>query len=1232
MTDTNISSCFLSENERTALFTKHNFSHEALLEIAQRIQHAASTYECPRIFKNVDVLLKKIEDKRRTAAFCGQFSAGKSTLLNQLIGKDLLPSHPIPTSANIVHFKKGKAPSLSYEDAQTGETKILSENEWKDEWFTSTDITKEVYLQLPVPHFPNNLEILDTPGIDSTEKNHKVLAESRLIEADTVYYMVDYQKVESEENFSFLKQLNKAYISPVLLINQVDKHEEQELAFSLFQERIYKSLQQQNIQVKNIFFLSAARPTVNKKDWDAFIDELFQHDDSTFQEIIQTSALGIYRELEHLASYIHTQIQPSKETLNYMSSYLSLHSLEQEWQEKQETLDSVPYWDRLIEKDIFNECEAIFKNAKITPYHTRNLVRDYLESRQAAFRLKGLFSKNKTLHEKEKRKKKLVDSLNENVKNYIDVHLRTGIQRILSAYRIENRHFNKDLLSIQHKINSDILKKAERKGAQFSQEYVLTFSRFIVDEIRMKYKEILRDLLPAFKEAVREQQKIQTRTLTKEVSTLEGVLQEWKTWEKEYNKLSKMTASIITELKNAHIPLTLPSKRSKHQTLTYEGTDVLKSDEVDISSFYQDNISSTAATFMETKQAETRKIEKAASLLQDVNGLSEIQHSLQERVIRLHQKTYRITLFGAFSTGKSSIANALLGKNFLPVAANPTTASIQYIKAPDSRHSHGSVEISYKTEQEIIEDMNDVVKKANVTLNSIEEWKGFTADNERNETDANEENKEEDDQTLNPMKLLKEEEIILADQFHQSYHQYNNVIGKRIETDHDSYLKLAANEEQAILIKDVTIYFDCDFTRAGYVLTDTPGIGSIYRRHSEIAFEELKKSDALLFISYYNHSFSKADHEFLLQLSRTKNYFSYDKFFFLVNAADLAQHEKELSSVLDYVTDQLVRLGLTEPRVKPISGKKALQCHNDISYWQTSGAEGFIEEFHQFAKAALDQTLIKESKTEIKQAINILQDQSKHLADKQQSLVLQRQNWREQLLSFQKWVQHYHPHPEWQWIEQELEELLFYVKQRVFYRYYDEYKVILNAARFNEKESFSSQLHRFTNELIHFIFYEFAQEIRATIIRMEHFIEKQWKDLQYNILKKLSPEVRRFFVRKNLHAFPDITIYEDVPVNSRSFSFIREYTSYQQFFIEQQNKQLKEQLEEALRPYGDEIMESYLRKLKNMYQTYFYEQWNNCQQEFAHAADNMIKEWKTNTRIDDTRELEQTIHQLKRLI
>ncbi|WP_054754617.1 dynamin family protein [Piscibacillus salipiscarius] len=59
-------------------------------------------------------LYKKWQKRQLTIGFTGHFSAGKSTLINALLEDDILPSSPIPTSANIVEIQYGNAESTTY--------------------------------------------------------------------------------------------------------------------------------------------------------------------------------------------------------------------------------------------------------------------------------------------------------------------------------------------------------------------------------------------------------------------------------------------------------------------------------------------------------------------------------------------------------------------------------------------------------------------------------------------------------------------------------------------------------------------------------------------------------------------------------------------------------------------------------------------------------------------------------------------------------------------------------------------------------------------------------------------------------------------------------------------------------------------------------------------------------------------------------------------------------------
>src|SRR5699024_3170318 len=54
-------------------------------------------------------LYEKLDMNQFIISFSGHFSAGKSSIINYLIGKEVLPNSPIPTSANSSHVSTSYA-------------------------------------------------------------------------------------------------------------------------------------------------------------------------------------------------------------------------------------------------------------------------------------------------------------------------------------------------------------------------------------------------------------------------------------------------------------------------------------------------------------------------------------------------------------------------------------------------------------------------------------------------------------------------------------------------------------------------------------------------------------------------------------------------------------------------------------------------------------------------------------------------------------------------------------------------------------------------------------------------------------------------------------------------------------------------------------------------------------------------------------------------------------------
>src|SRR5699024_6216341 len=104
------------------------------------------------------------------------------------------------------------------------------------------------------------------------------------------------------------------------------------------------------------------------------------------------------------------------------------------------------------------------------------------------------------------------------------------------------------------------------------------------------------------------------------------------------------------------------------------------------------------------------EIDQSVKSLEELSGFDSYVNDLLDKKRRLEHRSLTVALFGAFSAGKSSFANALLGSAVLPSSPNPTTAVITKISPINKIHTHGDVVISIKNEEEIVRDIQAMTK------------------------------------------------------------------------------------------------------------------------------------------------------------------------------------------------------------------------------------------------------------------------------------------------------------------------------------------------------------------------------------------------------------------------------------------------------------------------------------------------------------------------------------------
>ncbi|MGH7997042.1 MAG: dynamin family protein, partial [Opitutaceae bacterium] len=119
-----------------------------------------------------DALMTKLAEDRFTLAVLGQFKRGKSSLMNAVIGREILPVGLLPLTSAITVLRFGPSERLLVRHAHWA---FLEEAPLEELPNFVTEKgnpgnrrqVQAAYLELPLPFLRHGLEFVDTPGIGS---------------------------------------------------------------------------------------------------------------------------------------------------------------------------------------------------------------------------------------------------------------------------------------------------------------------------------------------------------------------------------------------------------------------------------------------------------------------------------------------------------------------------------------------------------------------------------------------------------------------------------------------------------------------------------------------------------------------------------------------------------------------------------------------------------------------------------------------------------------------------------------------------------------------------------------------------------------------------------------------------------------------------------------------------------------------------------------------------------
>lgn len=313
----------MSNNPAETFSTPERASYPALLALDRCIDHLSSIAGVARA--PLQEWRAKLSAQIFNLLVVGQFKRGKTSVINALIGAELLPVGVIPLTSVVTILSYGDSISIQviYNNGRRERIEPGSLVDYvteKGNPHNSRGI-HEVLIDYPSPWLQGGLRLVDTPGIGSVHRHNTDITYGFLPKADAVLFVLSVDQPISQEEYNFLKELGKYASKIFVLVNKIDVLTEADLDESI--TFIRKTITDAIDSGLNLFPISARQALQGYRSdlseapphsgFPAFSKAL---ESFLLQEKTQVLATSVARGLSRMLSQIHARTEIELKSLD----------------------------------------------------------------------------------------------------------------------------------------------------------------------------------------------------------------------------------------------------------------------------------------------------------------------------------------------------------------------------------------------------------------------------------------------------------------------------------------------------------------------------------------------------------------------------------------------------------------------------------------------------------------------------------------------------------------------------------------------------------------------------------------------------------------------------------------------------------------------------------------------------------------------------------------------------
>ncbi len=176
-----------------------------------RLLELSESFSLNHTAASIEDTIEKVANEHFEVAIVGEFKRGKSTLINALLGQEILPSDVLPATATLnrvtyskepyvnIEYKDGTSEKVDVDKLENYVTKLTFESEM------TAETVKEATVYYDTEFCRNNVDIIDTPGLNDDEQMTNVTL-SILPEIDAAVFVISANSPFSQFEKDFLEK------------------------------------------------------------------------------------------------------------------------------------------------------------------------------------------------------------------------------------------------------------------------------------------------------------------------------------------------------------------------------------------------------------------------------------------------------------------------------------------------------------------------------------------------------------------------------------------------------------------------------------------------------------------------------------------------------------------------------------------------------------------------------------------------------------------------------------------------------------------------------------------------------------------------------------------------------------------------------------------------------------------------------------------------------------------